>query len=165
MTNRLQPGTMTRMRRQNRRRSSLIALAAVAAAGIGVLGCGGNENSSTADGGSSPDGSARAQFAAARSCLQDGEHRVLGAPSGPGDTNAPAFELIVGYPAEEGAFLALYGTADEANRLLPEVQDNATRSNDEGASVSVEPHGSVTVVWAPTPPTDEFRDAVIGCLP
>ena len=152
------------MLRQNRRPSGVIALAAVAAAGIGVLGCGGDGSSSSTDGGASPDGSAHAQFVRSRSCLQDAGLRVLGGPKSPGDKDAPAFELIVGNPAKEGAFLAVYGSADEANRLLPHLEDNVSKSNGVRASASVEPHGSVTVIWTKTP-AGEFRDAVLGCLP
>ncbi len=151
------------MRRHHPGLSLVTPLVATVVTVLAVAGCGDGSSPSSDTG--SPDGSPRTQFVQARGCVKDAGFRAIGGPKGPGDEDAPAFELIVSGGDRESAFVAIYGSADEASRLLPHVEANVTESKKEGASVSVEPHGSVSVVWTQTPPAEDFRGAVLGCLP
>jgi hypothetical protein len=56
-------------------------------------------------------------------------------------------------------FVAFYTDAAKAQRLVPEVIQNAERSG-----ARVERHGAVTIVWIHASPSD-LHDAVEACAP
>ena len=65
---------------------------------------------------------------------------------------SPDGELITG-----GAFIAFYTDPRKAQRLEPEVRQNARRFGGQ-----VVRHGAVTVLWI-HPPASGLRGAVSGC--
>ena len=94
-----------------------------------------------------------ARIAVARACLTSKGLRATGGPvfpeQGPG---SPDGELITG-----GAFIAFYTDPRKAQRLEPEVRQNAIRFGGQ-----VVRHGAVTVLWI-HPPASGLRGAVSGC--
>jgi hypothetical protein len=121
----------------------LIALALTACGGGG-----GHHATASATGKRSP--------AYVRQCLREASLRVIGGPAPPGDTNAPATELIVG-GAQSGAFLAFYESPKRAAKYAPDIRANVKHLN-----ATVERYGKLTIVWTRGADSDEAR-TIRGC--
>jgi hypothetical protein len=94
-----------------------------------------------------------ARIAAVKTCLTNKGLRVGGGPIVPQQApNTPAGELIT-----KGAFIAFYTDQLKAERLEPQVRQNAKRFGGQ-----VVRNGAVTVLWI-HPPASGLRDAVSGC--
>jgi hypothetical protein len=94
-----------------------------------------------------------AKITAVRTCLTNKGLRVGGGPIFPQQgPNTPAGELITG-----GAFIAFYTDQLKAERLEPQVRQNAKRFGGQ-----VVRNGAVTVLWI-HPSASGSRDAVSGC--
>ncbi len=94
-----------------------------------------------------------ARIAADRTCLTSKGLRVTGGPVFPQQgPDTPDGELIT-----NGAFIAFYTDQRKAERLEPEVRQNARRFGGH-----VVRKGAVTVSWI-GPPASGLRNAVSGC--
>ncbi|MEA2424156.1 MAG: hypothetical protein QOH13_566 [Thermoleophilaceae bacterium] len=91
-----------------------------------------------------------------RQCLRAAKLRVIGGPAPPGDTNAPATELIVG-GGQSSAFLAFYENPKRAAKYAPDIRANAKHLN-----ATVERYGKLTIVWVRGAGSDEAQ-TIRGC--
>jgi hypothetical protein len=93
------------------------------------------------------------RITAARACLTRKGLRVTGGAVFPQQgPSSPDGELIT-----RGAFIAFYTDSRKAQRLEPEVRQNARRFGGQ-----VVRNGAVTVLWI-HPPASGLRNAVSGC--
>jgi hypothetical protein len=94
-----------------------------------------------------------ARIAADRTCSTSKGLRVMGGPVFPQQgPNTPDGELIT-----NRAFIAVYTDQRKAERLEPEVRQNARRFGGQ-----IVRNGAVTVLWV-RPPASGLRNAVSGC--
>jgi hypothetical protein len=93
-----------------------------------------------------------ARIALVRTCLTNKGLHVGGGPVFGQGPNSPDGELIT-----EGAFIAFYTDQHKAERLEPQVKQNAKRFGGQ-----VVRNGAVSVLWI-HPPASGLRDAVSGC--
>jgi hypothetical protein len=121
---------------------------------LALAGCGKGETGPIAR------GPAKSPAQAAR-CLSRAGFRTTHGPPGPGDRDAPDFEVTAfkgAYPRGTGLFVAYYADALRANRLAPSIRRNARRFHG-----LLERYGRISFVWT-RPPSAEARAQVARCV-
>lgn len=130
-----------------------------------VSGCGGDGKAGDAPHVGVPDRPALSTVGLLKPCLLSRGLRVYGGSGAKsGGAKLPIEVGATRGQGGPGAILAVYDTANQAARALPTITTRINLAAENGASAAAEQHGSVTVLWIPTPPADSARAVVLGCL-
>jgi hypothetical protein len=155
-----------------------IGLVVLLQALFALIGCGGNgkvassvnppaaspRDQSTTTTPTVPDGDATATARYLKSCLaSDDLDTAAGAGSAPND-RLPVEVIATRGTGGPGALLAVYDTARQAAIALPDIQDRLGQQASQGVRATAEQHGSVSILWIPSPPNAALRTEVSACL-